>query len=263
MVTVKDIFDYLNELAPVSTKMDFDNVGLLVGREESSVKKVLVALDITDSVIEEAAQKGAQLVVSHHPLFFSLKSVKYSEPVGKKIIELIENNISAVCMHTNLDMAKCGVNTCLAKAVGIADPQFLIDEGVNERGERYGLGCLGELEKPAKLADYLKYVKKSLNANGLRFYDAGRNVEKVAVLGGSGGSELDAARDMGCDTYITADVKYDVFLRAAEYGINLIDGGHFCTENVVTEMLAGTLQNKFKDVLVERSERHRQIDSFI
>ena len=107
MAEVGQIFEYLNELAPVELKMDFDNVGLLVGNAEAKVEKCLVALDITDEVIEEAVRLGAQLIVSHHPIIFgAIKSVTADDLVGRKIIALIRNNISAVCMHTNLDIAE-------------------------------------------------------------------------------------------------------------------------------------------------------------
>lgn len=263
MVTVSNILEYLNTVAPVSTKMDFDNVGLLVGRENRKVTKILVALDITKEVIKEAINIRADLIVSHHPLFFSLKKIIYSDLTGSKIIDLIENNVAAICMHTNLDMAKLGVNTCLAKTVGISKPEFLIEEGTNEFGENYGLGCYGELDSSVKFDEYLQYVKEAINAKGLRYCGIRQIVKKVAVLGGSGGSELESAAAKGCDTYITADVKYDVFLKASELGINIIDGGHFCTENVVVEQIVSLLKQKFDGLEIVASKMHHQIENFI
>ena len=117
MVKVVEVFEYLNKLAPVSLKMDFDNVGLLVGDATQSVSKCLVSLDITDEVIDEAACFGADLIVSHHPIIFgAVKSVTADDLVGRKIIELVRNNISAICMHTNLDIAEGGVNDALMAA---------------------------------------------------------------------------------------------------------------------------------------------------
>ena len=118
MADVGQIFEYLNELAPVELKMDFDNVGLLVGNADDKVDKCLVALDITDEVIEEAVRLGAQLIVSHHPIIFgAIKSVTAEDLVGRKIIALIRNDISAICMHTNLDIAEGGVNDVLMSAL--------------------------------------------------------------------------------------------------------------------------------------------------
>lgn len=262
MVTILDVFNCLDLLAPVKTKMDFDNVGLLVGKEQNKVEKILVSLDVTDSVIEEAISGNADIIVSHHPLFFSLKNIQYSDTTGKKIINLIENNIGIICMHTNLDVSKCGVNMALADAVGISNPEFLIKEGINEFGEEYGLGMMGKIKNVMPLDEYLHILKKTINASGIRFYNAGLPVKKVAVLGGSGGNEIDAAVNAGCDTYITADVKYDIFLKAKELGINLIDGGHFCTENVVVPQLAKILSEKFKDVIVVESKIHKQPELF-
>ena len=111
MTKVRDIYDYLNALAPVSLKMDFDNVGLLVGDHNAEAGKCLLALDITDEVIREAKSTGAELIVSHHPLIFgAIKSVTADDLTGRKIIDLIKNDISAICMHTNLDIAQGGVN---------------------------------------------------------------------------------------------------------------------------------------------------------
>ncbi len=262
MATVNDIFELLNKFAPVERKMDFDNVGFLVGSGETEVSKILVALDITDEVVQEAVDVGAQLIVSHHPLFFSLKSVNDSDATGRKIVKLISNGISAICMHTNLDAADGGVNDALACTVGLNDMEILVPEGTDSNGIEYCCGRVGVLRRPVEMAKYLETVKKGLNTNGLRYYDSGNPVNKVAVVGGSGGSYLEQAYAIGCDTIITADVKYDVFLRAKELGMNIIDGDHFCTENVVVPVLRRLLEFSFSDIETVISEKHRQTVSF-
>ena len=256
MVTVRDIFNDLNDFAPVETKMDFDNVGLLVGIENQPVTRILTALDITDDVIDEAVSGGFQLIVSHHPMFFSLKSVVDTDIKGRKIIKLIQNDVSAICMHTNLDAAEGGVNTCLARIAGIVHPMRLYDAANS-------IGLYGQIEKPMELAEYLNYIKSALKTEGLRYVSGGRPVHKIAVVGGSGADDMYRAMELGCDTLLTADVKYHKFVDAAEYGLNLIDADHFCTENPVVSVIKQRLEEHFPEIKVKISERHRQTVKFL
>lgn len=262
MATVNEVFELLNKFAPVERKMDFDNVGFLVGSGEDEVTKILVALDITDEVVQEAIEEKAQLIVSHHPLFFSLKAVSDKDATGRKIVKLIKNGISAICMHTNLDAADGGVNDALACTVGLNDMELLAVEGIDSEGNEYCCGRIGVLRRPTGMASYLETVKKVLKTNGLRYFDSGREVNKVAVVGGSGGSYLEQAYNCGCDTIITADVKYDIFLRAKELSMNIIDGDHFCTENVVVPVLRRLLEFTFADIEIVVSKSHEQTVKF-
>jgi len=262
MANVREIFETLNEFAPVSMKMDFDNVGFLVGEADREVRTVLLSLDITDEVIEEATALGAELIVSHHPLFFSLKTVTDEDATGRKLLKLIKSGISVICMHTNLDAAEGGVNDVLAKKVGIAIPELLTIEGYDESGRPYCIGRFGEIGEEMSFADYLNYIKTTLSCNGLRYVSSGKRVNKVAVMGGSGGSEIQLAIKKGCDTYITSDIKYHQFIEAKEAGINIIDAGHFCTENVVIPVLESYLKNKFSTVGFVKSSRHTQTEMF-
>ncbi len=263
MVSVKDVYDYINILAPFSSKMDFDNVGLLAGISTDEVKKIIVSLDITDEVIEEAAACGANLIVSHHPLFFSLKCVSDLDPNGKKAAAILRNGMSAICAHTNLDAARGGVNDVLAKKAGIVNPRLLCVEGVDENGNEYCIGRMGEIKEEMELEDYLRFLKDSLNVSGLRYVSGGKKVKKVAVVGGSGMSMLDYVLAGGCDTFITADIKYNGFLDAKEGGYNLIDADHFGTENVVVPYLAEKLRDKFKDIDIMISKKHCQSVKFL
>lgn len=262
MATVTEIFTALAELAPVERKMDFDNVGFLVGRGSRQVNRIITSLDITDDVIAEAAEAGAQLVVSHHPLLFSTKSITDESSVGRKVLSLAENRIAAICMHTNLDAADGGVNDALAYALGLSDIELLCTDGVDSRGNAYCCGRVGTTV-PACMEKFLPFVKMALQANGLRYHDSGKPVNRVAVVGGSGGSYLETAFSRGCDTIITADVKYDVFLTAKELGMNIIDGDHFCTENTVVPVLRSFLIKHFPKVDVEISRVHSQTAQFL
>lgn len=254
MPTVSDIYTMLAEKAPPALKLDFDNVGLLVGRSDRAVKKVVAALDITDEVIEEAISEKAGMIVSHHPLFFELRSVTDGTWTGERALTLAENKIAAICMHTNLDAARGGVNDALLAALGA--------DYAGELDEQSLIGRIGELPEAVSLSDFLPAVKTALRSNGLRFHDAGRPVHRIAVCGGSGGGEIALAHAAGCDTYITADIKYDPFLEAKHLGINLIDADHFCTENVVIPILRDWICDAFPDVEVIISRTHGQTAQF-
>ena len=239
MPTVGEIFDFLNTKAPVDTKLDFDNVGLLAGSRDWPVKSVLLSLEITGEVIAEAKERKAGLVLSHHPLFFDLKAVSSETPQGKKVMDLLTAGIAAICMHTNLDAADGGVNDALAAALGLGDARPFEPEHICR---------LGSLPEAVPLEAFLRRVKERLGCAGLRYVDGGRPVCLVAVGGGSCGSMLEETAETGCDTFVTADVKHDQFLRARELGLNLIDAGHFNTENVVIPVLRDWLAGEFPDL---------------
>ena len=262
MVTVKDIYEELEKFAPTDRKMDFDNIGLLVGSSENTVEKIMLSLDITDEVISEAVLARANLIISHHPLFFELKNITDEDVTGRKIIRLISGGISAICMHTNLDAAQYGVSDALARAAGVVDAQLLSEDGYDKVGEPYSYGRMGYLAKPITLKEYLPVLKNALGSEGLRYHDAGHPVHKVAMVSGSGGDWLCHAAAHGCDTFITADVKYDVFLEAKALGINIIDGDHFCTENLVIPVLEKLITESFPDTETMISKVHGQIARF-
>jgi len=262
MAQVKDIYEYINTVAPFDTQMDFDNAGLLVGRADAAVGKVLVALDITQEVIREAVELGVQLIVSHHPVIFHpLKSVTNGDVTGERVLLLAENHIAAICAHTNLDAAQEGVNDLLARQLGLVRLEQLHQDGVDAQGRAYGIGRVGVLDTTVfpDTAAFAQMVKQALNASGVRYVDAGKPVRRVAVGGGSCGSMLGDAVAAGCDTFVTADVKYDVFLEAKALGINLLDAGHFATENVVVAPLAHKLRAAFPELDILVSCVHKEV----
>lgn len=262
MASVTNVLDYLCEIAPISLKKSTDNVGFLVGCQNRTVSKILVSLDITDEVISEAIDIGANLIVSHHPVLFSLTSITDLDLIGSRVLKLIENGIAAMCMHTNLDATHGGVNDALAEVIGINSPTPFIEVG-KATDEDLSYGRYGFIAKPRNICDFADDVKKALGANGLRYYDAGREVSKVGVSGGSGGIELEYALREDCDTFITADIKYSLFLEAKEVGINLIDAGHYPTENVIVPVLTDKLSTRFPEIEVILSKKHTQIINFL
>ena len=256
MVKISDILRYLETIAPVSMKMDWDNVGLLCGDETQEVKKILVALDPFYEVCQEAVAIGADLIVTHHPLIFRpVSSVTEQNSVGRCIRFLIQNQIAAVNAHTNLDCAPGGVNDCLAATLGLEKVSVLEPQGVDAQGRPWGLLRAGEVEE-TPLASFLERVEKSLSCPGIRYVDGGRPVRHVAVGGGACADELQTVRKAGCDTFVTADVKYNQFWDAQDMGLNLIDAGHFYTENPVCRYLVEKLAGQFPGIVVELSKNH-------
>ncbi len=264
MITVKDIFYFLDHKAPFDLQLDFDNAGFLVGHSAAEVTKILVSLDITEAVASEAASMGAQLIVSHHPVIFHpCKSVTDEDPLGRKLLALTEHGISAICAHTNLDAAQGGVNDLLAHAVGLTGCVMLQQDGVDRNGNPYGIGRVGTLPADTDTRTYAAHVKKALGANGVRYVDAGRPVRRVAVGGGACSGMMESVMEKGCDTFLTSDVKYDGFLDAKALGVNLIDAGHYPTENVVVPALVDWLREGFPGIQVEKTKTHREIFNYL
>jgi len=262
MATVNDILAYLETLAPRSMKMDWDNVGLLCGSRRTEVTKILVALDPFEGVCREAAAWGAELIVTHHPLIFqALKSVTDDTAIGRSIQLLCRENISAINAHTNLDCAPGGVNDRLAAALDLKDIEVIDPMGVDEIGNEWGLLRKGVVDEQP-LAKFLPTVKSALGCDSLRYVDGGRPVCKVAVGGGACASELMDAYYAGCDTFVTSDVKYNQFWDAKDLGMNLIDAGHFYTENPITACLAEKIAAAFPEVEVKISETHQDCMKF-
>lgn len=261
-MTVHDILTFVETLAPLSMKYDWDNVGLLCGSAGQEVHKILVALDPFEGVCREAADKGADLLVTHHPLIFRpRKSVTDGDDVGRSILFLAKHGISALNAHTNLDCAPGGVNDVLAETLGLADVEVLDPLGVDGQGRPWGLLRAGAVEAQP-LPQFLAHVKTRLQVQGLRYVDGGRPVRKVAVGGGACADELPAVLAAGCDTFVTADVKYNEFYDAKAEGVNLIDAGHFATENPVVAVLAAKLRAAFPEIPVECAETHRDYMNF-
>lgn len=254
MPTVREIEQALFELAPGEAAMEWDNVGHLLGHPDQAVERVLVALDITEGVADEAIASGCQLVVAHHPVmncrWTPVQNIRDDTFQGHLFLKLLRNNVSAICMHTNLDIAWGGVNDALAQRLELVDPGPLCENG---------LGRVGEYPESVALADYVRFVCQALGCNGLRYADAGKPVRRVAVGGGACGEFEDDAIRAGCDTFVTADLSYHQFLDAAGKGINLIDAGHFPTEDPVCEKVITYLTDRFPELAVSKSASHKEV----
>ncbi len=262
MTTVNDIQNFIDSLANEYTRESWDNVGLLLGRRDKEVKKVLVALDPFSHVCDEAVRWGADLLVTHHPLIFQpVKAVNGDTETGRCILTLAASGIAAINAHTNLDKAARGVNWILAQQVGLDHIQVMNPEGQDSEGREIGLIRIG-FTKTNELPAFLAQVRQALGCKGLRYVDGGKPVHQVAVGGGACSGAIDEVVAAGCDTFVTSDIKYNQFWTAKDLGLNLIDAGHFYTENPVCEYLAQQLRTHFPEIEVKISETHADCMEF-
>ena len=233
-MTVRELYEILNEKIPPSLSCPWDNDGLMCCPDGArAVSRVLVALDVTDAVVHRATEEGYDLIVSHHPLIFKgLKAVNEESFIAAKAIDLIRNGISVMSFHTRLDALDGGVNDVLAARLGLCNAEPFGEEGI---------GRIGDLAEPMSAEQFAALVKQALGAPVVALADAGRPVSRVAVLGGGGSDDADAAHAAGADTYVTGELKYHQMVDAPEAGMNLIEAGHFYTEYPICEELRAML----------------------
>lgn len=234
MSTVKDIYSFLDSIAPFSTSAPWDNTGLLVGDENKNVKKVMISLDVTDDVIDQATKEKVDLVITHHPVIFDpVKSVTSDTLLYKAV----SSGLSFISSHTCLDIAKDGVNDCLANAVGIKNIES-IEEDVFLK--------LGEIEEKSE-DEFVAILKDKLSCNVL-YNSTGNKIKKVAFCSGSGGDLWELAKKIEADALLTGEAKYHEFLDASFNNISIFACGHFETEVVVIDMLREKLEKEFKTI---------------
>lgn len=245
MTKVADVVKVMKDLAPIELAESWDNVGLLIGNTENEVHKILVMLDFGEQGMEEALEVSADMIVTHHPAIMS----KLSTITDPLYLKLIENKISLCSMHTNLDSADQGVNQVLAETLGLYDIEPVDFDGL--------FGRTGYVDE-CTLGEFIQTVKLALDIEHVRYVGSKRNtVSKVAVVGGSGGDFIPNAKVAGCDVYITADIKYHQAQMADKIGLNVIDAGHFETENPVMHKVARHLRSNLEDVEVITSLRNK------
>lgn len=242
-MTVNDIYTYLDEKYNFSLALPYDNVGHLVGSLDNIVTGIVVCLDCTDEAITEAVEKGANLIVTHHPVIFDPLKAVTDESL---IYRLIRNDISVISAHTNLDQADGGVNDALCEALELTSVEKATDS------EGY-LFRIGEIAEPVSADAFADYVGKRLNVP-IKYVGTNNAVKRVAVCSGSGGSMLADVANLGVDAYVTADIKHNVFLEAHALGLVLLDAGHFNTEDLIVSPLAKELRRAFSET--EVTENH-------
>ena len=240
-MTVKELYGKLSEIIPSELSCEWDRDGFECCPDpEREVKKILISLDVTGDVIDTAVREGADVIISHHPIFFGgLKNVNALYADGARAVRLIKADIATMSFHTRLDALTGGVNDILAAAVGLENVEVIGDEGICR---------VGELEMAVDSVTFAKRVKTALSSgDGEReahvvLCSAGREVKKVALVGGSGGSDMKLAAASGADTYLTGELKHHERLLAADLNMNLLAAGHFFTEYPVCEFIEKTVK---------------------
>lgn len=234
MTTVKNIYDYINSIAPYDTQEEWDNSGHLVGDFRKEVKRVVMALDATKEVCSFAKDVEADLVLTHHPIIFGgIKNVMSDSAV----YILANSGIAHLCAHTNFDIADSGINDNLAQLLDLNDAKHIPDSFL----------VYGTLDNDMSMDDFAEYVSDKLDCAGIRYTDSDRTIRTVAVGGGACEEYLDIAMQYA-DCFVTGDMKYHQMLDASENGYAVISAGHYETENIPFLMLKDKLEKIFVDV---------------
>lgn len=229
-MTVREYYKYFCEKIPSALSCEWDNDGLMCCPDASrEVRKILIALDVTEGVVEKAIEGGYDLILAHHPLIFrGVKHLSEENEAERKLIMLVKNGISVMSFHTRLDAVEGGVNDILAQLFGLSDVRPFGDEGI---------GRIGSLPEKVSVEDFARRVKDVLKAPVVKLAKGCETVSRVAVLGGSGKDDLYAATAAGADTYVTGELSYHQLVDAPETGVSLIEAGHFYTEYPVCRRL--------------------------
>jgi len=237
---VKEIISAIEEFAPLSIQEGWDNSGLCVGSPEDEVTSVLLALDCTPELVDEAVACGADMIVTHHPLIFKgLKKISVEDQVGEAVVKAIRAGISIYAAHTSADKVLAGVSGAMAARLGLKNVRIL-----DEDGEGTGLGTIGELDSPMTAEEAVDFVKERFSLKAMR---TSRPVEgmvsRVAMCGGSGGSLISAAKAAGADLYISGDISYHNFFTEKDFMI--MDIGHYESEIEIVDILFSLIKKKF------------------
>ena len=235
-MTVKQLYTHFSERIPVELREPWDNDGLMCCADGTAeVSRVLVTLDVTEEIVDYAIESSFDLIVSHHPLIFKpLAAVDEENHIARKVIKLLNSGISVFSFHTRADKVTGGVNDRLADLLGMYETRPF--------GDGF-LGRIGRIDESMDLQDFAYRVKQLTNADAVRYSDGYNDVYNVAVVGGDGKGYVKSAIECGADTFLSGCIGYNVMEEAAEMGINLIEAGHFFTEQPVTEL--------FRELLVE------------
>ena len=250
----REIIRKLEEQYPVSLAEEWDNVGLLVGDETADIKKILVALDVTDETVEKAIETGADLIVTHHPLLFKpARRVTMQDHIGRRILKMAAHHISCYAMHTNFDIG--GMAYLNAEELELKEDEVLEETGVDEKGQPFGLGRIGNLPREMTASDLARKIKTTYRLEGIRLYgDDSRKVHRLAICSGSGREFISLAREKGADVYVTGDLDYHSAIDGVSDGLILIDAGHYGTEFGFIPFMAGKLHELFPSLAIEQAD---------
>ena len=249
----RQLVELLERLAPPKLAESWDNTGLSFGNLDNDISNIMIALEPSEVVINQAIEQKVDVILTHHPMIFKpIKQVSFDSLIGRKIINLAYNNIVTYSMHTNMDIAVMACES--AKMLGlkdvtrleITDPQVIDLQDDYVGCSQYGLGSVGLLEKDYNFKDYIDIIKKKLNINFVRTVgDEDAIIRKVAILPGSGKSFIKNAINNNVDVLITGDIDYHSAVDAYDMGLCIIDAGHFETEYFFTDFMEEFLKKQF------------------
>lgn len=246
-----EIIKILEELSPKNMACDWDNPGLLAGRSDKEVHTIFLAVDATDSAIEQAEVLGADMILTHHPLIFKgIKQVSDQNFIGRRILRMIRDDISYYAMHTNFDAAPGCMADLAAKKLKLSDQRVLEKMGETNDGTAYGIGCVGYLNKDMTLMEVSKHVKEAFGLPYVAVFgdlDSDVLIRKAAVCPGAGASTMGEALDAGAKVYITGDISHHEGIDAVSQGMAVIDAGHYGIEHIFTEFMENYLTDKLRD----------------
>lgn len=256
---VNEIIKIIENTCPQRLAYSWDNVGLLCGDDEKEIKKVFVTLDTNIATVREAISKGADMIVSHHPVLLGgIKRIDYTTPTGQMIKLLIENNIPLFAAHTNMDTASGGINDKLAQMFGLFNIEIL-EQHTND--ENAGLGRIGTLKEPVTLEAFAQKCKSILKTPFVRASgDMNTQIKRVAVASGSCSEIIPLAAKKGADVIVTGDMKYHNTIDMTQIGVCVIDAGHYPTEICVMDIFSDLLADT--DLEIIKSE-NRDIFSIV
>lgn len=241
-----NIIEQLETLAPLSYACDWDNPGLLAGRSKKEVKKIMVALDVTDEVVKQAVAQEADMLVTHHPLIFSpLRQVNDLDFISRRIVDLLQHDISYYAMHTNFDCVPGGMADLAADFIGLQEGQVLEVMGETADGRVYGIGKKGILESPMTLEALAEKVKQAFHLPFVMVYGKEKiqePVSKVAISPGSGKRELTVAVKSGVQVLITGDIGHHEGIDAVAGGLVVMDAGHYGLEHIFVDFMASYIK---------------------
>ena len=263
MSKVIDISKRIEKMAPVFLKEDYDNVGIMIGDFNQDVKRVLLALDCTNDVIDEAIENKCDMIITHHPLLFRRpKNIVRGDILGDKIFKLIKEDITLYACHTNLDSARDGINETIVNMLGFTSDEIIESHDDNNYKD-CGIGRIVRLEESLNLTEIIEKIKNNLNINNLRVARGKETIKTIAIINGSGQDFFNEARILGADCIITGDTTYHFVSDYKEMGISIIDAGHFGTEFEVFLKTLEFLKEDFKDVEFINSIKSKDPYEFI
>lgn len=252
---ISQITEVIERFAPLGWQESYDNAGLIVGRPDDEVHKALLAVDVTEEVLDEAEAEGCDIVLTHHPIIFhALKRFNSADPVQRCVERAIRSRIALYACHTNLDSAPEGMSWRLAEILGVGNLRVLQP---SEAGEGVGFGVVGELPEAVDTVEFMQFIRRKLGVKVVRYSDTATSaVRRVAVCTGAGASLIGEARRAGADIYITADLKYNDFMTPDKV-LTVADIGHFESEYCAIELLFDILSKNLCTFAVRKSERSR------